>query len=104
MLQVCAGLFCWTGVLGVVGSSKGLISECLVHHRSDTIAAANALGLKVLPSFPSLCCIALQVRGGSSRDHSMLWKSPHRSSASAVIPRSCMHVKPNAELHQNLSC
>ena len=47
-MQVCAGLFCWTGVLGLVGSSKGLISECLVRHQADQIAAANALGLKVI--------------------------------------------------------
>ena len=46
-LQVCAGLFCWTGVLGLIGSAKGLVSECLAHQRSDSIAAANALGLKV---------------------------------------------------------
>ena len=46
-VQVCAGLFCWTGVMGVVGSCKGLLSECLSRHRSDTVAAANALGLKV---------------------------------------------------------
>ena len=45
--QVCAGLFCWTGVLGLAGSCKGLLSECLSRHRSDTVAAANALGLKV---------------------------------------------------------
>ena len=53
LTQVCAGLFCWTGVLGLVGSSKGLISECLVRHRADQIAAANALGLKVA-SLPAI--------------------------------------------------
>ena len=31
----------------MVGSCKGLLSECLSRHRSDTVAAANALGLKV---------------------------------------------------------
>lgn len=45
--QVCAGLFCWTGVMGLVGSCKGLLSECLSRQRSNTAAAANALGLKV---------------------------------------------------------
>lgn len=57
-LQVCAGLFCWTGVLGLIGSTKGLISECLAQQRSDVIAAANALGLKVstFPSQPSKRC------------------------------------------------
>lgn len=50
-MQVCAGLFCWTGVLGLVGSCKALISECLVRHRADTVAAAHALGLKAtIPS------------------------------------------------------
>ena len=58
-MQVCAGLFCWTGVLGLIGSIKGLISECLAQQRSDTIAAANALGLKV----PLLCHIACVLPG-----------------------------------------
>ena len=52
-MQVCAGLFCWTGVLGLVGSCKALISECLVRHRADTVAAAHALGLKA--TFFSQC-------------------------------------------------
>ncbi len=53
LLQVCAGLFCWAGVLGLIGSTKGLISECMAQQRSDAIAAANALGLKVCSVHPA---------------------------------------------------
>lgn len=59
--QVCAGLFCWTGVLGLAGSCKGLLSEHLVRHRSDAVAAANSLGLKVGPRIKP-CIISCQRR------------------------------------------
>ena len=62
-VQVCAGLFCWTGVMGVVGSCKGLLSECLSRHRSDTVAAAYALGLKVRRSAVQAFGLATHLHG-----------------------------------------
>ncbi len=46
-MQVCALLFCWTGVLGVGGGCHALSAECLARRRSDAVAAAHALSLKV---------------------------------------------------------
>ena len=46
-MQVCALLFCWTGVLGVGGGCHALSADCLARRRSDAVAAAHALSLKV---------------------------------------------------------
>ena len=47
--QVCALLFCWTGVLGVGGGCHALSADCLARRRSDAVAAARSLSLKVGP-------------------------------------------------------
>jgi hypothetical protein len=44
---VCAVLFCWTGLLGVVGGVQALLAECVARQRTNAVAAANSLGLKV---------------------------------------------------------
>ena len=46
---MCAMLFCWTGVLGVAGGCHALLADCLARRRSDAVAAARALSLKVGP-------------------------------------------------------
>ncbi len=44
--QVCAVLFCWSGLLGMVGGVQALFAECFARQRSSAQAAANSLGLK----------------------------------------------------------
>lgn len=44
--QVCAVLFCWSGLLGMVGGIQALLAECFARQRSSAQAAASSLGLK----------------------------------------------------------
>lgn len=51
--QLCALLFCWSGLLGAAGSCQALCADCMARRCSDVFAAANALNLKVLqPGYP----------------------------------------------------
>lgn len=57
--QVCAVLFCWSGLLGMVGGIQALCAECFARHRSSAQAAASSLGLKASPPHHAVvhtCC------------------------------------------------
>jgi hypothetical protein len=89
-VQVCAGLFCWTGVLGLAGSCRALISECLVRHRADTVAAAHALGLKAgVPPH------RMQITGNDNADQDL--QQPEQ--ACCGIIRSLSH-KPDETIEE----
>ncbi|CAL8471195.1 g10737 [Coccomyxa elongata] len=46
--KVCAVLFCWSGLLGMVGGIHALFAECFARQRSSAQAAADSLGLKAV--------------------------------------------------------
>ena len=45
--QLCALMFCWTGLLGAAGGCHALCTDCMARRCSDAVAAANALSLQV---------------------------------------------------------
>ena len=52
--QLCALLFCWTGLLGVAGGCQALAADCMARRCEEPIAAAHALPLRVC-AVPAPC-------------------------------------------------
>ena len=49
-MQLCALLFCWTGLLGAAGGCQALVADCMARRCRDPLAAAHALPLRVVCS------------------------------------------------------
>lgn len=43
---ICAAMFCWSGVLGMLGGIRTLLSHCMAH-RLDSVKAIRSYHLKV---------------------------------------------------------